>query len=277
MGRGDILKRFLIHTNSKKASLDKKEEIERLLEENGFDIVEDNPDLIIVIGGDGTMLSAIRKYKELQVPYVGVNTGTLGFLPSIPPNNVGLLIDIIQTEDYFLQSYPLLAVKCRSIHGEEIVNHAFNEVLIKHVDPRLMEAKIYINSKPFNYFTGDGLIVSTPIGTTGYAIWAGGAAIQSELSCFQITPMNANDNSINSPLKNSLVMSGDTKLDIEIIKGKSRAVTVACDGRNVSDEFIEEIHVKISKMSVKILRWGDYNYFDLYRNKIIDKNVCKVF
>lgn len=271
------MKRFLIHSNNRKSSLDKKEEVEQLLTENGYEVVRENPDLIVSIGGDGTMLSAIRLYKEIGVPFIGINTGTLGFLPGVPQNNIGMLIDILHTKDYRLVSYPLLAVKCKTVNGVEIVGHAFNEIIIKHVDPRIMEAKIYINGMPFNYFTGDGLIISTPIGTTGYAVWAGGASIHSELECFQITPMNPNDNSLNSPLKNSMVVPLKTKMDIEVIKGRSRAVTVACDGRNVSGEFIEDIHVKSSKMDVRILRWGNYDYFELYRDKIVDKNVNRVF
>jgi NAD+ kinase len=267
------MKRILLYANNKKASVEAKENLNQLLVEHGYEVVTDKPDLIVVFGGDGTMLSAIRKYRTRKVPFIGVNTGTLGFLPSVPPSNLEIIMDILENKNYSIQSYPLLEVKCKTVKGDEIDSYAFNEILIKHLEPRLMEAKIYINGKPFNYFTGDGFIVSTPIGSTGYAIWAGGVATHSELPVYQLTPLNANDNSINRPLKSSLVVPIETMIDFHIIKSKYRAVIVACDGRKVSDDFISEIHVQAAHKEVQILRWGNYDYFELYKNKIIDKNL----
>lgn len=267
------MKRILLYANNKRTSVEAKEKLSILLKAHQYEVVTDRPDLIIVIGGDGTMLSAIRKYRARKVPFIGVNTGSLGFLPSIPPNNLQHIITILEEKSYNIQSYPLLEVKCKTVNGDEIDSYAFNEILIKHLEPRLMEAKIYINKKPFNYFTGDGFIVSTPIGATGYAIWAGGVATHSELPVYQLTPLNANDNSINRPLKSSLIVPIETTLDFQIIKAKYRAVIVACDGRKVSDDFISEIHIQAAHKEVQILRWGDYDYFELYRNKIIDKNI----
>lgn len=267
------MKRILLYANNKRSSVEAKEKLAKLLKDNQYEVVTDRPDLIVVIGGDGTMLSAIRKYRLRKVPFIGVNTGSLGFLPSIPPNNLELILEILEKKNYKIQSYPLLEVKCKTVNGVEIDSYAFNEILIKHLEPRLMEAKIYIDKKPFNYFTGDGFIVSTPIGATGYAIWAGGVATHSELPVYQLTPLNANDNSINRPLKSSLIMPIETVLDFQIIKAKYRAVIVACDGRKLSDDFISEIHIQAAHKEVQILRWGDYDYFELYRNKIIDKNI----
>lgn len=267
---------IMLFYNNKKTSIRTKDEIERLLTDNGYTVSDKNADLIIVIGGDGTMLSAIRKFKNRRVPFLGINTGNLGFLPSVPPNNVGMIIDILKSGEYKLQTYPLLEVRCKTVTGQEIISYAFNEVIIKHLEPRLMEAKMYLNDKPFNYFTGDGIILSTPIGTTGYAMWAGGSAIHSELNVYQVTPLSPNDNSINRPLHNSMILPPEVTLDLHIVKAQYRAVIVATDGRKVSDDFIQDIHVRVSNKNVRILRWGDYDYFDLYRSKIIDKNVNRI-
>lgn len=267
---------IMLFYNNKKTSIRVKDEIETLLKSHGYEISDRNADLIIVIGGDGTMLSAIRKFKNKRVPFLGVNTGNLGFLPSILPSHVEMIIDILRSGAYTLQTYPLLEVRCKTVTGQEIISYAFNEVLIKHLEPRLMEAKMYINNKPFNYFTGDGFILSTPIGTTGYAMWAGGSAIHSELNVVQLTPLSPNDNSINRPLHNSLILPLETTVDLHIVKAQYRAVIVASDGRKVSDDFIQDIHMRVSNKTVRILRWGDYDYFDLYRSKIIDKNINRI-
>lgn len=267
--------KIMLHNNFGKKTLDVKKKLKKLLIDEGFDVVEDNPELIIVLGGDGTMLSAIRDFSDFEVPFLGVNTGSLGFLPSIAPDMIHELPSFLRSRKYNIHEYPMLQVKCKTIHNDVIENYAFNEILIKHLEPRLMEAKIFINGKPFNYFTGDGFIVSTPVGATGYAIWAGGVSIYSELPVYQLTPLNPNDNSINRPLKSSMVMPIDTALDFSIVKANYREVIVACDGRKVSNDYISEIHVSDSKRKVKIVRTEDFDYYYLYRSKIIDKNINK--
>ncbi|MCT4634031.1 MAG: NAD(+)/NADH kinase [Firmicutes bacterium] len=268
--------KVMLHNNFGKKTLEVKKKLKVLLENKGFEIVDDHPEIIIVLGGDGTMLSAIRDYSNMEVPFLGVNTGSLGFLPSIAPENIDELPDFLMSRKYNVHEYPMLQVKCKTIHNDVIENYAFNEILIKHLEPRLMEAKIFINDRPFNYFTGDGFIISTPVGATGYAIWAGGVSMYSELPVFQLTPLNPNDNSINRPLKSSFVMPIDTSLDFSIVKANYREVIVACDGRKVSNDYISEIHVSDSKRKVKVIRTEDFDYYYLYRSKIIDKNINKI-
>lgn len=270
------MKNITLYSNTKKTSLEVKDKLFRMLTAAGYKVVSENADLIIVIGGDGTMLSAIRRYRAMKIPFLGVNTGTLGFLPSVPPNQLDIILELLENKDYSIQSYPLLEVRCKTVNGDEIDSYAFNEILIKHLEPRLLEVKIYIDGKPFNYFTGDGFIISTPIGSTGYAIWAGGVATHSELPVYQITPIHANDNSINRPLKTSMVVPIETVIDFSIVKAQMRAVIVACDGRKVTDDFISQISVRAAHKEVRILRYGDFDYFELFRNKIIDKRVSRV-
>ena len=269
------MRRIYIHHNNSRISIRVKEKLIAALKENGFYPTKVMPDVIVVVGGDGTMLSAIRTLAEKDIPFIGINTGTLGFLPSLLPKDIGYLMEILKSDELKVHEYPLLEVKSRTIHNKEIVNFAFNEIVLKHQQPKLMEHLVYMNGKPFNYFTGDGFIISTPVGATGYAIWAGGVATHSDLPVFQITPMNPNDNRINRPMKTSMIIPNDTLIDFKVIKANHRAVIVACDGINVTDDFVSEIHIKISDLTVKILRLKDYDYYELYRKKIIDKNIYR--
>ena len=141
--------------------------------------------------------------------------------------------------------------------------------------PRLLEILIYLNGKPFNYYTGDGLIVSTPIGTTGYAIWTGGAAIESTLEAYQITPIHPNDNRINRPLKHSLIMPLSTKIELKVVRPQYRSVLAAVDGIYMTEEYLTDLTIRISDRPVSILRAHDTTYFDLFRNKIVDKNIYR--
>lgn len=269
------MKRILIHHNYKKDSMAVKKKLLELMAQRGFLSVDENPEVIIAIGGDGTMLSAVRDHRAKKVPFIGINTGSLGFLPNVRPDNIIGLLDGLEKRTYNVQSYPLLKVTCKTVMGEEVESYAFNEILIKHLEPRLMEAKIFINGKAFNYFTGDGFIISTPLGATGYAIWAGGVATHSELPVYQLTPLNPNDNSINRPLKTSMVVPLETEIDFQVIKASSREVIVACDGCKVSNDYISELHIRASKREIRFIRLGEYDYFEFYKAKIIDKNISR--
>lgn len=269
------MKRILIHHNYKKDSMAVKKKLLELMAKRGFQSVDENPDVIVAIGGDGTMLSAVRDHRSKKVPFIGINTGSLGFLPNVRPDNMAGLLDALENRSYNIQSYPLLKVICKTVMGEEVESYAFNEILIKHLEPRLMEAKIFINGKAFNYFTGDGFIISTPLGATGYAIWAGGVATHSELPVYQLTPLNPNDNSINRPLKTSMVVPLETEIDFQVIKASSREVIVACDGCKVSNDYISELHIRASKREIRFIRLGEYDYFEFYKAKIIDKNISR--
>lgn len=269
------MKRVYVYNNRVKQSLNVKSKVMNLLRRHRFILTKKDPEVILVIGGDGTMLSAIRSLVSMDVPFLGVNTGSLGFLPGLLPTQIDLLPKLLGEDQFVTDTFPLLDVTSRTVKGKIVQNYAFNEMIIKHYNPRLMEAHIYIDGRPFNYFTGDGLIVSTPIGTTGYAIWAGGAAIHSELEVFQMTPLQPNDNRINRPLKNSLILPAESEIYIKVVLAQKRSAMVACDGVIVSEDHIEDVQIRLARRKVKILRAGESSYFDLYRNKIIDKNIFR--
>jgi len=270
------LKRILIHHNNKPFSIEVKKRLIALLLDDKKEIVKEQPDVIVVIGGDGTMLSAIRKHRHLKKPFVGIDTGTLGFLTTIMPDHLEKIYEVLDSKNYRVNRYPLLSVMIKTISGEHYQDVAFNEILIKHEEPKLMEAKLYINDTPFNYFTGDGLIVSTPMGATGYAIWAGGAVVHSDIPVYQITPMTPNDNSVNRPLKSTMIVPEETKLHVKIEKSNRRKVIVACDGNRLSNEYISEINVAINtEDEIHVIRSDEFDYFDLFKRKIIDKNILR--
>lgn len=266
------MEKILIHANYRKHSVHVKKRLESLIKSRGKTVVTKDPDVIFVIGGDGTMLSAIRKYKGLEVPFLGIDTGTLGFLTTMMPSEMEAIFDILDEGKYRITHYPLLAVNITTITGDVYTDYAFNEITIKHLEPRLMEAEVYFNERAFNYFTGDGFIISTPMGATGYAIWAGGAVMHSDLQTFQITPLMPNDNSVNRPMSSTMILPQTTKVDLKVIKAYKRKVVVACDGKQLSNQYIEKINVKVSDyFQVSVIRLDHFDYFDLFKRKIIDK------
>lgn len=269
------MKRVFIFSNRVKKSLAVKNEVTQLLKQHGFILTKNKPDVIVVIGGDGTMLSAIRSFHQQGVPFLGVNTGSLGFLPGAQPGEIVLLPQLIEGQDSVQDVYPLLEVHLTTVSGKKFISYAFNEIVIKQHQARLLEALLYIDHKPFNYFTGDGLIISTPIGSTGYAIWAGGASIHTAEQVYQITPINPNDNRINRPLRHSLIIPDKTHIHIRMVKANKRSINVAVDGLMVTEEYVAQADIISSERKVRIMRLRDTSYFDLFRNKIVDKNIYR--
>lgn len=269
------MKRVMVFNNRKKMTITVKHQLMNLLRQKGFVLTKQNPDVIVVIGGDGTMLSAIRSLHHLNVPFLGVNTGSLGFLPGLFPEEFEKVPELLASKELYSEKYPLMDVKIKDTHGAEISGEFFNEVLIRHEQPRLMEAHMYLNDQPFNYFTGDGFIISTPIGATGYSIWAGGAVIHPELQAIEITPLHPNDNRINRPLKHSMIIPQNTKIKIKIVMASQREVMVANDGIAMEPRNIEEIRIEDSLKVVSILKAREEDYFMLFRNKIIDKHIFR--
>ncbi len=272
------MNKVFVYTNNSKKSLEVKTILERKLAHHGKVIVNKNPEAVIVIGGDGTMLSAIRRYRKLGVPFIGIDTGTLGFLNTVMPENIDRVFDILDSDNYTIEKYPIIVLEMVTSTGKTIYDYAFNEVILRQNDFRMLQIKVYINGRPFNYFTGDGFVISTPIGSTGYAIWVGSGAIHTDVKAFQITPLAPNDNSVNRPMSSSMVVPFDTEVQMDIVGNAKRKVAVIVDGVRSTGDFVKSVTMKLDyENSVDIIRSGHFDYFDLYKRKIIDKNIRRKF
>jgi len=155
-----------------------------------------NPDLVIVLGGDGTLLRAARCFVMQQVPLVGVNTGALGFLAHIEANRLPFYLDLLLNGKYTLDERVMLSIrsygqgdqKAGSPNVSEEV--ALNDVVIKNANPsQLCRLHLYVNDQPVAVYDSDGLILSTPSGTTAYTMAAGGPVISPEVDAISITPI----------------------------------------------------------------------------------------
>ncbi|MDO4773097.1 MAG: NAD(+)/NADH kinase [Bacillota bacterium] len=239
----------------------------------GFEIVEENPDFVVSIGGDGTMLRTIREYKHLHVPYIGINAGRLGFLPTFKSDRDSLesLLDLIKESDYSVMMRPLLEVEITDVDGEVTSNFAFNEVFTKYANIKMLEADIYIDEVHFNHYTGDGFVVSTPLGATGYAIWSGAAVLKPSTPCYQLTPINPNNSSIHNPLLYSMIIPENERLRFQIRNNDGNSIAISCDGNTVITKNITSIKVGISRERIAVVESRYYDYWAIFKSKILYK------
>lgn len=161
--------------------------------DDGWQKPSDNAvDMIIVLGGDGTMLRAAREYGQSGLPLLGVNMGTLGFLSNIETHQLEDSLEMLIRGDYNLKERMMLEV---SIMKKDIPVNRFyglNEVLFRTLAPRMVELRLTVDDLPLGLYQGDGLIIATPTGSTAYALSAGGPVVDPDLEAFVITPIASN-------------------------------------------------------------------------------------
>lgn len=148
------------------------------------------PDLVVVLGGDGTFLRAARRFVMHQVPLVGVNTGTLGFLTHIDPQRLEEYLALLVAGQYTLEPRMMLSLKDQDLGPQCNEGWALNDVVIKNANPsQLCTLSLYVNNTLVAVYDADGLILSTPSGTTAYTMAAGGPVVSPEVDAIAITPI----------------------------------------------------------------------------------------
>lgn len=218
-------------------------------------------DLVIVMGGDGTMLSVARSLIDADVPLVGVNRGRFGFLTDLRVEDMLVQIDRILAGDFIEEPRVLLAAKVerdgRILHA----NYALNDVVIKS-GLRLIELEVTINHKFVHKQRADGLIISTPTGTTAYALSAGGPILHPNLHAISIVPICPHTLS-NRPI----AVHSDSKIEVTLVQFDDAQLSF--DGQfQVVLEVGDKIIVQRAKQTISLLHPSDYCYFDMLRNKL---------
>lgn len=221
----------------------------------------------IVLGGDGTFIQAANDMLYWDIPIIGINLGTLGYLTEIEKQNIIPAFEKLFRNEYKIESRMMLK---GSIQFEETMYSgvALNDIVIsKGGSCRLITVKVYVNEEFMDSYIGDGVIISTPTGSTGYNLSAGGPIVAPELQAMIITPICPH--SLN---KRSLVLSAKDKIRLEV--GRSKQVSadeavVTLDGRvRMQMQSGDKIKVRKSSQETKILKLTDASFVHILRNKI---------
>lgn len=217
-------------------------------------------DLVVVLGGDGTMIHAACENVELGVPFVGINVGTLGFLTAAEEKGWREAIDKLIDGKYVVSQRMMLEAQIVSGSRPATSFRALNEIVVKGMY-RVVNLEILVNRQKFLSITGDGVIVSTQTGSTAYSLSAGGPMVDPEVDCFLITPVNAHG----LPIPSVVVAPSDV-VQIRVIKGED--VSLIVDGQEhtkISPSSVESDSTTEGKQSVVVKR-GKYRvklgYFD---------------
>ncbi|MFQ5470826.1 MAG: NAD(+) kinase [Gammaproteobacteria bacterium] len=222
-------------------------------------------DLAVVIGGDGTLLNAARSLADHNVPIAGINLGHLGFLTDISPSNMLDHIDEILNGQYLIEERFLLHAKI--IRDGEYISEsdAFNDVVVhKWNVARMIEIETYVDGKFVYSQRSDGLIVSTPTGSTAYALSAGGPIIHPTLNAMVLVPVCPHTMS-NRPI----VVDGNSQVEVIVREHRSDSAQVTCDGQ-ITFGLISGDHIQIRKKDnpVRLVHPSQHDHFEILRAKL---------
>jgi NAD+ kinase len=222
-------------------------------------------DLILVLGGDGTMIATARMLGDSEVPVIGVNYGGLGYLAEFPIEELFPALESIFAGDYNLEKRVMLAVELR--RGDELVtkNRVLNDVVMnKSALARIIQIETHLNDQFVNSFRADGLIVSTPTGSTAYNLSAGGPIIFPTMNAVVITPICPFTLS-NRPI----VVPDDSVIEVRLMTEKED-VALTLDGQvGFPIQPRDRVIIRKSKTTFNLVQPKNRNYFDLLRDKLL--------
>ena len=226
---------------------------------NHNDFVE-TVDLIIVFGGDGTLLNSARKYLDYEIPILGINMGKVGFLTDIKVDNFEKSLSDILDGNYLIEERNLVSAKFNETHL-----YGLNEVVIHSGSyAQLMRYQLSVNDKIVYEQRSDGLIVATPTGSTAYALSAGGPIIHPSLDVWTILPMLPQSLS-----SRPFIISSEEKVIINLFDGPNEQAKICVDGQNDIDlPFNVEISISKMKKTLKLVHPKDNDFFEACREKL---------
>ena len=217
-------------------------------------------DLLVVFGGDGTLLNSARQYLEYEIPILGINMGNVGFLTDIKVENFHTSMQEILDGNYKIEERNLVSAKFNDNHL-----YGLNEVVIHSgAYAQLMRYRLNVNDKVVYEQRSDGLIIATPTGSTAYSLSAGGPIIHPSLDVWTIIPMLPQ--SISS---RPFVISSNEKVEMELFEGPSKNAKICVDGqKDIDVPYGLNISISKTKKTLKLVHPKDNDFFEACREKL---------
>ena len=219
-------------------------------------------DFFISIGGDGTLLDSVCLVGSREIPILGLNTGRLGFLATVATDKIEESLVNLFVGNYQIESRTLLSLESnrKLFHG---VNFALNEFTIHKRDTSSMiTVHTYIDGKYLNSYWADGLIVSTPTGSTGYSLSCGGPLITPGAKNFVLTPVSPHNLNVRP-----IIVSDESVISFEI-EGRTDKFLISLDSRSTAISSDLKLSVKKEKFSAKLVKLPNDHFFDTLRQKL---------
>jgi NAD+ kinase len=222
-------------------------------------------DILISIGGDGTILRAATYVRDLGIPILGVNAGRLGFLAKVQKENIASFLQIVIEKKYTISERTVLGLTTSPKNSAiDDFSFAMNEVTVNRKDTTSMiTIETYLNGEYLNSYWADGLIISTPTGSTGYSLSCGGPVLTPDVKSLVITPIAPHN--LNA---RPLVIPDDTEIELHV-SGREENYLVSLDSRTASTSNKTILKIKKSPYSIKMVEIPNETFLKTLRNKLL--------
>lgn len=267
------MNKFYVITNkSKDVSLETTQRIQKYIESKGKECVlavdgkavPKDIDCVLVLGGDGTLIRAARELRSYDVPMIGVNLGTLGYLTEVEVQNIESAIDQLVSDKPVVEARMML----KGTLNNQLEDIALNDIVLTRLGSlRIIHFNIYVNGALLNSYQADGVIISTPTGSTGYNLSAGGPIVEPTASMIVITPICSH--ALNT---SSIVLSAEDEIVLEVGQGRDGKVEeagISFDGdRNIEVHTGDKIVIQKAKDTTKLLKLSKVSFLEILRKKM---------
>ena len=224
--------------------------------------IKNNVDLLFSIGGDGTILNAITIVRDSNIPIVGINTGRLGFLASIAKDEIESALEDIFAANYTIEERSMLKLETTSnLFGE--FPYSLNEITVQKVDSAMITVHVYIDGELLNTYWSDGLIVSTPTGSTAYSLSVGGPIIIPRSGNFVIAPISPHNLTVRP-----IVLPDTSTLQLKL-ESRSLNYIASLDHRSIMIKNTEDIYISKADFKIQLLKLDNTSFYKTLRNKLM--------
>ena len=222
-------------------------------------------DLLVSIGGDGTFLRTIEYVRDLNIPVMGINTGNLGFLATIKKENLDQAVEKIYNKKFKVENRSVIKVNSEEIGlPKNLFPYALNEISVVRKDTTSMiNIKTSLDGNHLNSYWADGLIVSTPTGSTGYSLSCGGPVISPSSGSLVLTPISPHN--LNA---RPLVISDETKIELSV-SGREEKHLLSIDSNIFTVQNQTKITIEKPNFDFKIAHFSNYNFYKTLKEKLL--------
>lgn len=260
------IKQVKLFANHNQKSEQLRKYLEQELVKNGFLVVNDHPDLAIAIGGDGSFLRMIHQNDfDTSCYYVGLHAGTLGFLQELSIQDIPEFIEHLKQDDYY--KYPMDIQKTTITTDHNVYTFlSLNEMVVRKANLKALKLNIYVDNHLLEFFAGDGILISTSIGSTAYNMSYGGSLVDSSLQTMQITPIAPLINCHYHNLQNSFIIPDWKRV---MMNCENEDLVFTFDGQNVVLNHVQSIEVEIVKDKLSCIYYKNIDTATKIREKLI--------
>ena len=265
-------KKAFIFRNNKEYSQDTSRRIRKMLTDRDYGIIDEyseDADLLICIGGDGTFLSFVHKCRFPSAPILGINTGHLGFFQESSPDKMEEALDEIVTGRYTVQDIKPVQAKIVTSRNE-FTRIGLNEILVRGQFSHVSQFSVSIDETKVQDFSGDGILVSTPVGSTAYNYSLDGALVSPDLDVLQLNPVAPMNSNPYRCFHSSILLPASERIRIAGIGRSTRGtIILSFDGRTHEFSNVEYVELSQSDKEVHLIRNHDYDYWKKLSSKLL--------